>query len=76
MIRAFWHEWPTPPFYPGLLVRKAILLTIYSAFYRNTPQNHSVASIRKPSGLGANLCYIVKVDPRTDRVRLRDVGDR
>jgi len=48
------------------------LLTIYSAFYRNTPWVKLLPGGVYPQtkwAWGTNLCYIgVEVDPRTDRV--------
>ncbi len=55
---------------PGLV--REDLLTIYSAFYRNTPWVKLLPGGVYPQtkwAWGTNLCYIgVEVDPRTDRV--------
>ncbi|MBC7823015.1 MAG: N-acetyl-gamma-glutamyl-phosphate reductase [Candidatus Parcubacteria bacterium] len=55
---------------PGLV--REDLLTIYSAFYRNTPWVKLLPGGIYPQtkwAWGTNLCYIgVEVDPRTDRV--------
>lgn len=55
---------------PGLV--REDLLTIYSAFYRNSPWVKILPSGVYPQtkwACGTNLCYIgVEVDPRTDRV--------
>ena len=55
---------------PGLV--REDLLTIYNAFYRNSPWVKILPSGTYPQtkwACGTNLCYIgVEVDPRTDRV--------
>jgi len=55
---------------PGLV--REDLLTIYNAFYRNSPWVKVLPSGVYPQtkwALGTNLCYLgVEVDPRTDRV--------
>ncbi|TAD76925.1 MAG: N-acetyl-gamma-glutamyl-phosphate reductase [Oscillatoriales cyanobacterium] len=55
---------------PGLV--REDLLTIYGAFYRNSPWVKVLPSGVYPQtkwALGTNLCYLgVEVDPRTDRV--------
>jgi N-acetyl-gamma-glutamyl-phosphate reductase len=55
---------------PGLV--REDLLTIYSAFYRNSPWVRVLPNGTYPQtkwAAGTNLCYIgLEVDPRTDRV--------
>ncbi len=55
---------------PGLV--REDLLTIYSAFYRNSPWVRVLPNGTYPQtkwATGTNLCYIgLEVDPRTDRV--------
>lgn len=55
---------------PGLV--RDDLLTIYQAFYRNSPWVRILPSGTYPQtkwAAGTNLCYIgIEVDPRTDRV--------
>ncbi|MBC7971587.1 MAG: N-acetyl-gamma-glutamyl-phosphate reductase [Verrucomicrobia bacterium] len=55
---------------PGLV--REDLLTIYNAFYRNSPWVRVLPSGTYPQtkwAAGTNLCYIgLEVDPRTDRV--------
>ena len=55
---------------PGLV--REDLLTIYNAFYRNSPWVRVLPSSVYPQtkwAAGTNLCYIgLEVDPRTDRV--------
>ncbi len=55
---------------PGLV--REDLLTIYNAFYRNSPWVRVLPSGTYPQtkwATGTNLCYIgLEVDPRTDRV--------
>ncbi len=62
---------------PGLV--RDDLLTIYGAFYRNSPWVKLLPAGVYPQtkwALGTNLCYVsIEVDPRTDRVIVMSVID-
>lgn len=62
---------------PGLV--REDMVTIYSAFYRNSPFIRVLPSGTYPQtkwACGTNLCYIgVEVDPRTDKVIVMSVTD-
>lgn len=62
---------------PGLV--REDMVTIYSAFYRNSPFIRVLPSGIYPQtkwACGTNLCYIgVEVDPRTDKVIVMSVTD-
>ncbi|MCA1992518.1 MAG: N-acetyl-gamma-glutamyl-phosphate reductase [Coleofasciculus sp. S288] len=77
MVRGLLATVYATPRDPGLV--REVMVTIYTAFYRNSPFIRVLPSGVYPQtkwACGTNLCYIgIEVDPRTDKVIVMSVTD-